>query len=412
MSLTVKEILEKTFNRSFRGYDEDEVDQFLDQIIDQVKSLNSQNEALRKELAQVKEKSAKLKETEEAIMHTLVSAQKSSERILKEAARKAELVIDNAENTARQRTEKVETDLKEAERKLAAIKHSAQSFATSFAHMINAQAASFDRAYHEYFGDLDTYSSGGINSEALERIDHDMAESIEGIVAKPEQPAPKLEKKELDPPRFTIDETDEDDNQPNERPEANAETEDSRDAASDTDTHEIAEAAAETGMPKAADMPDEAMADKALLSITEEMMQPEAGVNEEMVTEPLQQPEPGGDGLMALHEINKALNEIELAQGDILQDSYNDAPAAQAAETALEQEPVQAAETAKSTDEGSYNTADGITQAAQSRRKNNYSDYSWLYENEDKADTREFELSFKDPKEKEQLKSLIDEVID
>ena len=51
-------------------------------------------------------------------MNTLVSAQKSAERIINDATRKAELVISSAEATARQRADQATQELREAEAKL------------------------------------------------------------------------------------------------------------------------------------------------------------------------------------------------------------------------------------------------------------------------------------------------------
>lgn len=51
MALTSEDILKKTFNRAFRGYNEDEVDRFLDQIIDEMRALQSENAALNRSLS-------------------------------------------------------------------------------------------------------------------------------------------------------------------------------------------------------------------------------------------------------------------------------------------------------------------------------------------------------------------------
>jgi cell division initiation protein len=292
VSLTAKDILEKTFKRSFKGYDEDEVDKFLDQIIDEFKALQSENESLKQELDSAKEQAKKIKETEETIMHTLVSAQKTSERILNEAARKAELVIDNAETTAKRRAEQTTRELSLAEAKLEEVKKSAQRFAESYASMINAEASSFEKIYRSYFGDIGAIIGGGINKDALERIDGDITQSLKEI--EPQETAPK---------------------------------------------------------------PD--------LDLTS-APDPEAKKT-----------------LLEFNEINQALTELEKGD-DILQDSYEDI-----------QPP-------KAQDE---------KQPGLGGFKPKYDDYSWLYENDDKQDDN-FELSFKDPKEKDELKSLIDEIIE
>jgi len=377
VSLTVKEILEKTFKRSFKGYDEDEVDQFLDQVIDEIKALKARNESLSKELKETKNKSPKVTEAEETIMHTLVSAQKSSERILNEAARKAELVLDNAETTAARKTEQTSKELAEAERKLEAIRRSAQNFATSYANMVNKQAASFDQIYQAYFGDIDAYASGGISAGAMDRIEQEMAQSLDKPEAKPpatpESPN-KPAHKELEHPRFVKDETIEPPTA-NEAPGGGAAPEPPAEAAGEAPAvqKEEAEDDAPDAQAEAAAGPD----------AEPEAADAPAGPQIAQAAD-----EEGKGALLELHEINQALSDFEKGE-DML-------PAVE------EAAPVQAAQKDE-VDEG---------EAAQGEFKPKYDDYSWLYDNDNKNDTSEFELSFKDPKEKQQLKSLIDEVID
>ncbi len=180
MPLSVKDILEKTFKRSFKGYDEDEVDKFLDQIIDEFKELQNENAMMKNELASLREHARKVKEAEETIMNTLVSAQKSAERIISDASRKAETVISNAESTARKRADAATQELADAQVKLQELKSCAQGFATSFANMVNAQASHFEKTFQSYFG-KEEQQYGGINTEALHRIDKDMAQSMKDM---------------------------------------------------------------------------------------------------------------------------------------------------------------------------------------------------------------------------------------
>ena len=325
MSLTVKDILERTFKKSRRGYDEDEVDKFLDEIIDEFKIMQKDYASLKDDFDALKKKHEKVREAEETIMHTLVSAQKSSERILNEAARKAELILDNAENTARKRAEQTTKALQEAETRLQELKGNATSFAGRFTKMINEAASSFENTYQSYFGDGEI-SAGGINTEALERINKDLSSELKDI--EPEyDPKPELE------------------------PEAMLETE---------PTAEIeAEPAADETEHREPDVVSDAEEDVAA-------------------------PQSGKKGLMELHEINKALSDIEKGD-DILQDSYED----------LGPEEKDAAKE-DSADADAY--------------KPKYDDYSWLYETDAKQDNTEMNL--KDPDNKDELKSLIDEIID
>ncbi|MFT9487208.1 MAG: DivIVA domain-containing protein [Tepidibacillus sp.] len=52
--LTPEDIFEKEFKRSIRGYDVDEVNEFLDQVIQDYSRLIEENKALKKENQQLK----------------------------------------------------------------------------------------------------------------------------------------------------------------------------------------------------------------------------------------------------------------------------------------------------------------------------------------------------------------------
>ena len=101
--LTVKDILEKTFKRSFKGYDEDEVDKFLDMIIDEFKQLQTENASLKEALISRKRTRGKNQgKPRRPSCIRWYPPRKHPRRIVNEAARKAELILDNAESTAKQ----------------------------------------------------------------------------------------------------------------------------------------------------------------------------------------------------------------------------------------------------------------------------------------------------------------------
>ena len=56
MALSPKDIYEKNFKRSFRGYDEKEVDEFLDRLIVEVQSLILERDELKSQLETVSAK--------------------------------------------------------------------------------------------------------------------------------------------------------------------------------------------------------------------------------------------------------------------------------------------------------------------------------------------------------------------
>ena len=62
IQLTPKEILEKDFKISFRGYEQDEVDKFLDIIIKDYETFQTELEAIQNENARLKRELNKLSE--------------------------------------------------------------------------------------------------------------------------------------------------------------------------------------------------------------------------------------------------------------------------------------------------------------------------------------------------------------
>lgn len=367
MSLTVKDILEKTFKRSFKGYDENEVDKFLDEIIDEIKALQSDNAALKEALDAEIERAKKTKDTEEAIMHTLVSAQKSAERILAEAAKKAEVIIDSAETTAKKRAENTVKELGDAQRKLEEVKNAARVLAKRFNDLLNSESASFEKVFRSYFGEIE----GGINAKALEKLDEDITESLRGIAGEPER-RPEV-RRHRERPAFS---------EPVYEEPVYEEPVFEEPVSKEPVFKEPAFKEPAFSEP----VYEEPVREEPLPRPVAEKPRPEP-VSEEISNEKENELQIGPGKLMELTEINKVLSEIENGGEDILQEDY---------------ENPEISETPKRGEKrpNAYNSI--------------YDDYSWLYGNEEKEEPGAVEpgVVFKDPKDKEELESLIDDIID
>ena len=100
MPLTPVDIHNKEFSRSFRGYDEDEVDQFLDLIVEDFERLYKENLELKERVSLLKEQADYYKSMEATLRDTLVTAQKTAEEVEASAHKNAELIIKEAEQEA------------------------------------------------------------------------------------------------------------------------------------------------------------------------------------------------------------------------------------------------------------------------------------------------------------------------
>ncbi|NLO81782.1 MAG: DivIVA domain-containing protein [Clostridiales bacterium] len=100
MPLTPVDIHNKEFSRTFRGYNEDEVDQFLDLIVEDFEKLYKENFELKERLSMLKEQVEYYKTMEATLKDTLITAQKTAEEVEASAHKKAELIIEEAEQEA------------------------------------------------------------------------------------------------------------------------------------------------------------------------------------------------------------------------------------------------------------------------------------------------------------------------
>ncbi len=103
MRLTPNDILNQKFGISFRGYDRQEVDAFLDIIAKDLEDLIRENSYLKEEIEKINTELIRLREMEEIIKDTIVSAQKMAENFKESAKMESENIL----NAARLQAEKI-----------------------------------------------------------------------------------------------------------------------------------------------------------------------------------------------------------------------------------------------------------------------------------------------------------------
>lgn len=99
--LTPLDIQKKEFRRRLRGYCEEEVDEFLDQILEDYEMLYRQNASLKDEVSRLKEETDRYRNLEETLRNTLVLAQKAADETRANAQKEAELICAEAKSKAR-----------------------------------------------------------------------------------------------------------------------------------------------------------------------------------------------------------------------------------------------------------------------------------------------------------------------
>ena len=391
--LTPKDIHDKTFKRSFKGYDENEVDEFLDLIIKEFNIMIDENERLRQELMAkpiVQEygsaSTGEIKRLESMLAQAIEALQKNKQA--------------NALSEEQYNAKKAEEYAKEQEKnaRLNGFKKSLESYKSNFETLMEEQKKHLNDKYSEMISEISLLT--GEKTDAPE--DEDYNQLLE--YTAPPAPSVVNEIKEQPPPPAA-------DKPPvlyhNENPAG--------------------------------------MIEKTILTI-EKQTQPEQARQPLYTPEPVAQtpqyapPKPAmpkaavyagaSHSNAAVRAAGASHSKTALYAGTSRSNAAVRAAGAFHPKAAVLPE---RAATGAAAAAGAA-SADGTAQisghchkqspadpneqnpvASDNRFKPNYSEYAWLYQERDglnKAADTNMDISFRNPREKEELKRLIDEVID
>ncbi len=110
MALTPLDIQNKDFSTKMRGYNQDDVDDFLDQVTRDYEDALQKNRELEKSLKHAEEKIQYFNELKDALNQSIIVAQDTADKVKSSANKESEMIITSADNQAKE-------TLVEAERK-------------------------------------------------------------------------------------------------------------------------------------------------------------------------------------------------------------------------------------------------------------------------------------------------------
>ena len=144
MKLTAMDINNKEFKRGLRGYSVEEVDEFLDQVVENYEELYKENSRLKESLSRVNEKLEHYEKLEATIQNTLLLAQKAADQAKESSEKQAELIIGNANETAQRILDKAHGDVISINDEYEKVKEEFIKFRAKFRGFMNTQLQTFD----------------------------------------------------------------------------------------------------------------------------------------------------------------------------------------------------------------------------------------------------------------------------
>src|SRR5919107_816304 len=181
------DVRRKEFKSSFRGYDQNEVDDFLDAVADEFERNYTENQRMREEVSSLRDRLQQFEDLEGSIRDALVHAEQASndlkraaaqeaEGIKRSAQREADFTIREAQSRSHQMLADSSARIERVQDSYDALQEAKRSFANEFRHLLktytdileNMEVASAREIEASLRGRLDTESIAVVREAAQE----------------------------------------------------------------------------------------------------------------------------------------------------------------------------------------------------------------------------------------------------
>ncbi|MDZ5128339.1 DivIVA domain-containing protein [Clostridium perfringens] len=180
MKLTPMDINNKEFKRVLRGYCPEEVDEFLDQIVEEYEILFKENTALKEKLENSNDKIEHYSKIENTIQNTLLLAQNTAEQAKANAQKEADVIIKSANDTAQRILDKAHNDVIQINDEYDRVKQEFTKFRAKFRSFMNFQIDTFDDLEKDFIKNFNiTKPEDQTETEELQGIQIDFEEEKE-----------------------------------------------------------------------------------------------------------------------------------------------------------------------------------------------------------------------------------------
>lgn len=149
MKLTPMDINNKEFKKVLRGYSAEEVDEFLDEVVENYEEIYKENSRLKESLSRATEQIEHYEKIENTIQNTLLLAQNAAEQARENTQKEADMIIKNANETAQKILDKSHNDVIQINDEYDKVKQEFIKFRAKFRNFMNTQTQTFDELERE-----------------------------------------------------------------------------------------------------------------------------------------------------------------------------------------------------------------------------------------------------------------------
>lgn len=139
MPLTPLDIHNKEFSKGFRGYDEDEVNEFLDQVIKDYELILREKKEMEERLKDMNDRLGHFTTIEDTLNKSILIAQEAAEDVKRNAQKEAKLIIKEAEKNSDRIVNESLSKARKIALEIEDLKKQSKVFRTRFKMLIEAQ---------------------------------------------------------------------------------------------------------------------------------------------------------------------------------------------------------------------------------------------------------------------------------
>jgi cell division initiation protein len=163
MAIRPVDIRRKEFKSGFRGYDANQVDDFLDEVADEFERTFAENQRMSEEITTLQERLQQFEELESSIREALVHAQQTARDLRRNAGKEAELIVREAKEQSHRILADSSSRIERVQESYEVLRKAKQDFSNDFRHLLKSYLAVMDNT--------DVASAKEIESSLRERLD-------------------------------------------------------------------------------------------------------------------------------------------------------------------------------------------------------------------------------------------------
>lgn len=180
--ITAQDIREKTFEKSkFGGYDMAEVDDFLEQLADDLTSSQKETAVLKSKMKVLVDKIEEYRSNESALNQSILSAQKLAQQIEAEAKEKAAKMIADAQQQVEETVGGISAKTEFEEKRLSAAQAASAKFFDGIRAMCNAQLKNIDNISSTMLPQKEEEKPAPVEEDLLPEIPEDLPEDADSF---------------------------------------------------------------------------------------------------------------------------------------------------------------------------------------------------------------------------------------